>query len=306
VPSAIIAGGSMPDADNRLLRVLDVIDYALAAAGAAVLIIAVVRWWHRGGRDPLRGSPIRANGLSFVHVYAVLLVYFLTAMIGAQLAVLATPPGIDDSLLKVWRSVLATNLTQILLAMACLVVGRIAFTSGWRSFGIGRRPWAGEIGWALGAWLVAFGVCGPVAMGTEYLIKRLRPGYEFSDHGVFQLLESPDAPPVMMIVAIVGAFLLAPVGEELFFRGILQTGFRKLIASRPGSLRHRWGGILITAGLFGVVHGSTPHHIPALILLAIILGFVYEKRGSLTTVILIHLLFNGKSLLWYQLQRMGG
>jgi membrane protease YdiL (CAAX protease family) len=55
------------------------------------------------------------------------------------------------------------------------------------------------------------------------------------------------------------------------------------------------------AVLFGLMHWGTPHHIPALIVLGLILGYAYERTGSLRVPIMIHILFNAKSLLWYAL-----
>jgi hypothetical protein len=66
-------------------------------------------------------------------------------------------------------------------------------------------------------------------------------------------------------------------------------------------MRHRWLAVLITAVLFGMMHFNVPQHVPPLIVFGFILGFLYEKTGSLYVPVLVHVLFNGKSLLWYQL-----
>ena len=68
---------------------------------------------------------------------------------------------------------------------------------------------------------------------------------------------------------------------------------------------HRWLAILVTAAVFGLMHVGTPQFVPALVALAIVLGFLYERSGSLLVPILVHMLFNGRSLLWYELQSQG-
>jgi membrane protease YdiL (CAAX protease family) len=55
--------------------------------------------------------------------------------------------------------------------------------------------------------------------------------------------------------------------------------------------------------IFGAMHGPTPQHVPALMVFGCILGYVYERTGSLVLPILVHMMFNGKSLLWDALLR---
>ena len=102
-------------------------------------------------------------------------------------------------------------------------------------------------------------------------------------------------------LAVAGALILAPIGEEFFFRGMLQSGIKKAVPRRWGSLRHRWIAIVVTALLFGLMHYSVPHHVPPLIVFGLILGYLYEKSGVIIVPVLVHILFNGKSLLWHAL-----
>jgi membrane protease YdiL (CAAX protease family) len=106
----------------------------------------------------------------------------------------------------------------------------------------------------------------------------------------------------MRFAAIASAVILAPLGEECLFRGIIQTAFKKIVPPRLGSMYHRWLAIAATAGIFGLMHAGTPQYVPALIVLGVLLGYLYERTGSLWVVIAVHLLFNAKSLLWYHLQ----
>ena len=88
-----------------------------------------------------------------------------------------------------------------------------------------------------------------------------------------------------------GAFVIAPIAEELFFRGMVQTILGNFLGSR-------WSAILFTSLAFGLIHFSQPYAIVALIFLAILIGYSYEKTGSMLPPILIHALFNLKSLIW--------
>jgi len=81
--------------------------------------------------------------------------------------------------------------------------------------------------------------------------------------------------------------LLAPVAEEVYFRGVLYQW-----------LRHRWGtwiGILISALIFGIVHGDYAISGAAFVL-GIILAWIYERSQSLWTSIIIHVLNNSAKI----------
>ena len=71
-------------------------------------------------------------------------------------------------------------------------------------------------------------------------------------------------------------------------------------------VRHRWWAIGVTAVLFGLVHYTTPHHVPALAAFGFVLGYLYERYGSLTVVMLVHMLFNAKTLLYEFLRHAVG
>ncbi len=99
---------------------------------------------------------------------------------------------------------------------------------------------------------------------------------------------------------IVSAIGLAPLFEEIIFRGLLQTGLQQ-----SGLVRGRWVTIVIASGLFAVIHFSPIawHTIPALFVLAVGLGYAYERTGSLWPPIFIHAAFNALNV-WFVLSGM--
>lgn len=98
------------------------------------------------------------------------------------------------------------------------------------------------------------------------------------------LASSQDIPTVVLIC--LAAVVIAPLYEELLFRVILQgwlsTNFRPMVA------------IPTTAILFAAIHGVIDG--VALIPLALILGYVFHRRHSYVSVIVIHGLFNATML----------
>lgn len=82
---------------------------------------------------------------------------------------------------------------------------------------------------------------------------------------------------------ILSITLLAPVLEELLFRGAIQSELQ--LKYKP------WGAILISSLLFGVVH-LNPAQIPFAFMLGMMFGWLYYRTGSLLPGIVGHVLNN--------------
>ena len=77
---------------------------------------------------------------------------------------------------------------------------------------------------------------------------------------------------------------IAPVCEELCFRGWIYTAFKKRLGVSAG--------IVASALLFALLHLS-PLHILPLFALGMAFAFAYERTGSLWVAILMHAVNNG-------------
>ncbi len=107
----------------------------------------------------------------------------------------------------------------------------------------------------------------------------------------------------LKVLIIVTAVVVAPVLEEMLFRGLFQTVIRSYLSDssdksdfgfRISSFRCRqsaWLAIFLSSGLFAIVHANAGHW-PALFMLGLCLGYSYEKSGSLLRPIFIHCFFN--------------
>ena len=98
--------------------------------------------------------------------------------------------------------------------------------------------------------------------------------------------------PVGVVLFVVLAVILAPLFEEIFFRGFLFRGFSS-----------SWGwpaGLLISAGVFGIAHAQLDVFVP-LFTLGLMLAWVYKRTGSLWTSISLHALFNAISVVAWAL-----
>lgn|GEM_PF-6155914 len=115
-------------------------------------------------------------------------------------------------------------------------------------------------------------------------------------------------------VLIMPAVLLAPISEELMFRGCLQTLFIKAIhgfsnaaatlkqsEQLPISDNAKWLSITITSVMFALAHNNTQHYL-ALFSFSIFMGYCYEKKRNLLIPIGIHCCFNTFSIIMTLLQ----
>jgi uncharacterized protein len=83
---------------------------------------------------------------------------------------------------------------------------------------------------------------------------------------------------------IVLAVVVAPVAEELIFRGYLYGVLRKYSG--------RFWAVIISSFLFAGIHGHLPSF-AGLLLFGAILALIYERTSNLWVPVAVHALFNG-------------
>lgn len=92
-----------------------------------------------------------------------------------------------------------------------------------------------------------------------------------------------------------GALLLAPVMEEVLFRGILFRGLTSSYSAKKA--------VIISAIIFALLHLNPVQLLPAF-LLGLFFGFLYMKTNSLGLVILLHFTANFTALIGEYLSYM--
>jgi membrane protease YdiL (CAAX protease family) len=88
---------------------------------------------------------------------------------------------------------------------------------------------------------------------------------------------------LMANLLFIAAF--AGIGEELFFRGVLQRMFIRMF-------KDPWAGIVLTAAIFSAFHFQFFGFFPRLAL-GILLGAMYWYSGSLWISIIVHFVYDG-------------
>ena len=192
-----------------------------------------------------------------------------------------------------WQEVLFLNLVLSVSALVGIAVifllAKRFFVQGLKGLGLNLKTIVRDFG---GAFLNLFGampIIVAMIVGT-IIIGQLIWGEDFQLKQHEQLQMMGMYPQVSLrIVIIVTAVVIAPIFEEMLFRGLIQTMLRSILM-RP------WAAIFVTSCIFAMVHGNVEHW-PAIAALGMCLGYAYEKSGSLIRSIFIHSMFNAISVI---------
>lgn len=123
--------------------------------------------------------------------------------------------------------------------------------------------------------LFTFGIIIPETFVTELLGVELSPEYEKMFEG---MMKEP--------WGYVAIGVLAPLTEEVVFRGAVLRKLLELLGHK-----WRWGAILISAAIFGAVHGNNAQFVTAFTM-GIVLGWMYYRTHSIVPGIVLHFVNN--------------
>jgi membrane protease YdiL (CAAX protease family) len=132
----------------------------------------------------------------------------------------------------------------------------------------------------MGMWLV-FGVL----QSCGYMQWMESLGAETMQESV-KLLQTTEDPALLWLMAL-AAVLVAPLCEELLFRGYLYPVAKKFTGP--------WLAACSSALFFAAAHGNLSALLP-LFLFGLLLVWIYEKTGSLWAPIAVHFCFNGATV----------
>ena len=282
--------------DTTWVRILWIADWVLIAFGTAVILFAATYWLIFSRRDPLGAVAGRPNSVLLDAMLVPVAAWLLAGSIAASVAG-EGGSGVPGELAR-----LATDhAAGICGALACLWVSRYCFRGGVRAFLIGDGAWRRPLVAAVALMLAATALCLLAHIASLAVFSKLIPDYLRFDHEIIVRIHGGE---VSLWAVWIGTAVIAPITEECFFRGVFQTGLVNV-------LKRRWLGVILTAAVFGAVHtgGASdpqPHVVLPLAVLGVLLGVLYLRTGSLVGPIVLHALFNAKTLLWETLPRLIG
>ena len=249
----------------------------LALVGAALFVVGLVYSATRQIRVRSYLPPERYRGPSVLILLVMVLVLasIANAPFGADATALLRG---DGELTLLGAAVILISTQLALLLVSWLFVYRSRALAGLPSFpgrDAGGALRAG-IGWGLLAWIGSTAVIA----GVVWLLERLGiPPEPQAAERAIALLD-----PWLVVVAVV---ILAPIAEEVFFRGVVFNAFL-----REGG---RWWAFIGSAALFSLIHLSLVSLVP-IFLLGLALAWVYDRTGSLLAPMAMHATVNGISV----------
>ncbi len=276
---------------------VEAIDTGLLLTGACVLLgwsAALARSGHWRRPLPLRIDALGPSPLVLAGIFALYL--GLTSLAGSLAAApLDARTALQQPGSPAWfRVSLAVNVAKLL---ACLPIPMIlgmwpepAPADGPRLRGAaGMR----EVRRAVGA-----------VVGGALAVHALTTAQAFLMRWVWTSWLGLETPPVHNVLSgltsgqwgwagaaqlYVTAIVVAPLSEELFFRGLLCAVLRPLLGV--------WGAIAVSAVLFGLVHLPQWTDVLPLMSMGVVLGYLRYRR-SLAVCVGVHALFNARTMIF--------
>lgn len=229
--------------------------------------------------------PVPWSPWTAVAVFALqfLAVTFLGVLLASAVASGAVGETIQRVVLLPASSIAAAGFTL-------LVVSRRFPGQTWRLRGPQRPAWRAVgtgLVWGLGSYLA-------VGLGLGSLLQALATAGGGELPEIQTTFRDFAADPAVAPVFLFGAIVLAPIGEELLFRGMLFQALR----SRFGV----WPGIGVSAIAFALVHwdptttlGGNLLVVTTIFALGMLLAWMFHRTGSLVVPVAAHCIFNAIS-----------
>lgn len=182
-----------------------------------------------------------------------------------------------------------------LLALVPILFVKYKYRMSLEEFGLRfpplRRDWLQGGLFGLGMLLLIL----PLALLMNWLLglilgpEQMQALTRFSDSfGVQQILDDVRKSPALYLSVLIGGAVLAPLGEEIFFRGFVYNCVRQRLG--------RGWGLVLSSALFSLVHLGPLVLLP-IFLVGVALALAYERTGSLWVPIFMHATFNGVQLI---------
>lgn len=199
---------------------------------------------------------------------------------------------------KIFRDHLVMSIGAVVTIAAMMFLAHIHFPRGLKGFGLNldcrqtsiktiAKDFVMAILNLLATWPLMM-----AAITMTMFFARLLSGqnYQMQQHEQLELITEYQQMPVRIMIVFV-AVVIAPLLEEMMFRGFVQTTIRSYFNTRNNA----WPAIAASSVFFAIMHAD-PGHWPTLFVLGVCLGYSYEKSGSLFRPIFIHFLFNTYSI----------
>lgn len=155
-----------------------------------------------------------------------------------------------------------------------------------RKWALVSKAWISTRPWIVLLWV------GAAALGSilpsEWLVEQMEVNMPEAVEKMFEDIMSE--PAGYMAIGI-----LAPVAEEMVFRGAVLRRLLGLFSDK-----WHWVAIVVSAVIFGAVHGNVPQFVHAA-LIGLLLGWMYYRTGSVVAGIVFHWVNNTVAYVMFNL-----
>jgi uncharacterized protein len=178
--------------------------------------------------------------------------------------------------------------TESIFRVAALFEGGLVLVAWCLGLLLDRPPWA-QIDWSAAA--LGWGLLAtlPLALGllviTRYPLGPFKALNDFVRQWVLPLF----ATCTTWQIAVIS--LLAGLGEEALFRGVVQAGIEQL-SGAP------WLALAIASALFGLAHAVTATYAILAGLIGVYLGWIWLETGNLLVPIVTHAVYDFVALVY--------
>jgi membrane protease YdiL (CAAX protease family) len=244
------------------------------AVELAILIAGLFLLWHLVLRPRLRRETPPAALPAWQPPASEFMLYLLVIAGGAVVG--STAFGLLGSRLHVSPD------ARLILGTAGLHVGLVT-TALLLPLRAGPGPWSlASLRSGVATFLIAMP---PVLLATWLWTHALQVfGFPTDQQDVVGLFLKAKASPGLLGLMIALPVIVAPVGEEMLFRGSFFRFLRSTAAPRVVAIG-------LPAAIFATFHFSLVAFVP-LVVLAIVFSLAYERTGRIGTTIVAHALFN--------------
>ena len=238
------------------------------------MFIRLFRRVYAGG-----GDTVQVGFFSWVDLVLAFVFVFLSVSLAATVSMAPTVYENIDTQAILWNSVIwwALILGPILLSLRFR-----GFKLG-SVFGIDKMPVGRSLLLGISLLISAYPTVFAVGVLTSVLLK-INPTTDVQE--VMRIFENATA-VTQRIPIILLAVAIAPVAEELAFRGYLYGVIKRFFGAVPA--------LLLSGILFALIHLNLPSFFPLLVL-GWVFALAYELSGSLLVPMTMHALFNALNL----------
>ncbi len=275
-----------------VLWALQAFDLALLVAGGVIGLV----YWRNARRSARAGAALLATSAAaarpgLVLGFTCLGLYYVAQLMAIGTVTIWYPASqVEQPASPAWYTAnLATDGAKLVAAMvfAALLAPRpVRLERGAAARVVGMS--------AAGAWRYVLGGTLTILAATTAILAIVHPvlksaGWDVPEHPVLIALREGTLPAAAVAQLAFGALVVAPLVEELLFRGVLLGGV--LRATRDPAV-----AIVATGVAFGLVHAFQPQAVAPLAVMGMMLAYVRLRTGVLWPCVLVHTLFNGRTI----------